>query len=360
MPKTRRTPAKSAPTPGRHSRKGAPQYDVATQPAPSSSGGDPVTLGATSTEARIDRLESLLEGQGRMMLKLLENAQARAENKSPSATVTAPATTSAPAMQTSTALPACPIAVSAVEDISCEVLEKEAVAMFNSKQGSELAPFLLLGATLPGAVKSKIWSGQFVDLATLANPSEKPASVPLTISRGANPTISIMNPKMAQPRTIADWSKLFRVYAAVYLESFPQEGPAIMTYMSIIWELATSEPGYLWREYDLRFRSLRGICPSGLPWGRYNDEVFTQVKRQKSSLLAVTAASQSPHSSRAMNSARNRAFDYPIGCCRSFYLRGVCTRDQCRYEHRKGPGNTAVPTASAGPLNATPNTGKRK
>jgi hypothetical protein len=126
--------------------------------------------------------------------------------------------------------------------------------------------YLVLGATLDPKIKAKVWAGQYVELSSLSDQSDVKVSVSVNKD---DSLISLTPAKSPPPATIYSWLRLFAAYAAVYLERYPAQGPAMFSYTVRIFDLHRQYGGVAWRNYDEKFRRVKAVCPT-LPWHTVN------------------------------------------------------------------------------------------
>lgn len=274
-------------------------------------------------EERVSQLEELLASKVREINHLREESSGAAQTTQSSDSTVSKDLTTASQPHSSLQAQLQPPGSSQDRDLSLA-----AAASFSSSGTEALTPFLLLGSTLPQNLKSKIQSGQFVDLPLLAPSTSSPSPVALDFS-GTVPTLSVAPPTLVQPQTASEWLRLFTMYSSVFLQSQPHMhlGPDMMTYITIIMDMEASEPPFVWRAYDTKFRMLRALCPSVLPWGRCNFEILAKVKQELPSLV--------PSSNFQNRNSQNHIWSTSDGSptCRAFFARGFCDRKVCRYKH---------------------------
>ena len=193
------------------------------------------------------------------------------------------------------------------------------------------APLLTLGAFVEDKTKALIWEKRYVILGSLS--METPTSPALAVSWGTDKTaFSLTPPKAALPETFDEWQDLFHTYAAIYTEVHTAEAPALFTYSIRIKELSNRYPGYAWRTYDMNFRKLKARQPS-LPWQRISMEVLVP-------LLEILKNKPSENS-QGNNNRDKQPFcalggTPPKDTCTKYYYRGVCDKDQCKFNHLCG------------------------
>ena len=337
------TTSHDAPRPRRRTSRKEAACTSPPQPPSSTTSHEDLPNPPAAWEARMSRLESLLEGQAREIIRL------RTEPPTASATFSAvPPAVPDPTCVDQTLGPQGPASLPGLANVSSvqsqplpasagtnllsalpvsDQAAREAVIndvmdhfATTSKGNDQLAPYLLPGATLPHAVKSKIWAGQYVDLSSLKPQGSKstPKTVAVHGEAGTTPTFTFAdNEKPVLPKTTSDWLQLFGIYMTVYLQAHPSEGPQISAYLLSVLELSNRSSG-IWAQYDVRFRSLRALCPSQLPWGRINWELVHTLEQQDKSTVSLSLSSQPAQHPRA---------------CYSFLYKGVCNRHQCPYSH---------------------------
>ena len=101
--------------------------------------------------------------------------------------------------------------------------------------GEPISRFFALGATLDMRIKVRIWSGQYVDLASLAIAIGR-HSLTVNMDNG-QPTLSLATPHAEPIEHIWAWLRLFFTYASIYSERRPQEAPGLFTYAVRILDL---------------------------------------------------------------------------------------------------------------------------
>lgn len=125
-----------------------------------------------------------------------------------------------------------------------------------------------------------------------------------------------------------EWLRLFLVYASVYLQAFPSESAEVITYIANFLDLA-NEGGFLWREYDIKFRTVRAFGPSSLPLGRFNWELLSELRHQQ----FLTPESMQPACHPCPAVSRSTTSLYPRGACWAYLSTGSCSRTKCQYTH---------------------------
>ena len=224
-----------------------------------------------------------------------------------------------------------------------------------------VSSYLLLGASLDAKLKSKIWSGRYVNLSRLSTKHDPSFSVAVT-TEGRSPTLALKPSKSTAPTNIYEWQRLFATYASVYLERNQSEASAMMTYIVRIFDLQRNYGGYVWRTYDERFRQLRASVPS-LPWHIVNWDICLEAIHASNPLLKPTfsQSSQQRHKQQQHQHQQQpfRGGSVPRGYCFK-YNKSACHERECRFHHKCGKCDRKHPIVKCPKKYARgDNTGKR-
>ena len=144
---------------------------------------------------------------------------------------------------------------------------------------------LPLDAEIPESLRSKIWSGDFVDLSLLLKPTQvQHQDYTLSVNSGAiQPTICVSPAKpKTEPLSFERWVQAFQLYMSVYLLAPANALLAVkmLKYMEVIRRLA--EQGGNWLSYGEVFRSLR--CSRGWAWDYINWELWLRAAQEKATV----------------------------------------------------------------------------
>ena len=171
---------------------------------------------------------------------------------------------------------------------------------------------LPLDAQIPESLRSKIWSGDFVDLSLLLKPTQvQHQDYTLSVNSGATqPTfcVSPAKPK-AEPLSFERWVQAFQLYMSVYLLAPANALLAVkmLKYMEVIRRLA--EQGGNWLSYDEVFRSLR--CSRGWAWDYINWELWLRAAQEKAT-VTVRQTSGSPFQVKGKAKSPSQGNCYPF------------------------------------------------
>ena len=132
-----------------------------------------------------------------------------------------------------------------------------------------------LSNLVPEKVKNQIWADEFIDFSLLlksniSNTDDDQYTIKFETKKGGKPSVVLApNAKSVTLHSIDQWTSAFQIYVAIYTERAPKDTPALMTYGSVIRELATL--GANWQFYDANFRKLRQS--QGIP----RDEIHSEL-----------------------------------------------------------------------------------
>ncbi len=216
----------------------------------------------------------------------------------------------------------------------------------NSSSDSAIyQPYLIRGATLDKKLKTKIWSGEFVDLAQLVTKVDHASSVNMSYTESLGTQINLAPVKTRPPSNFGEWFRQFNIYVCIYIQKFPEEGPSLITYMDKIFTLSQEKPlSYTWRAYDESFRRIRAVVPNesrfdDMPWHITVEALLREAR--DASISAKTTQNQNfrgqngqkesiPTTFQTQNQGQQQqklCFDY------NNRAKG-CSRVQCRFAHR--------------------------
>ena len=205
-----------------------------------------------------------------------------------------------------------------------------------NKEGEQvMSSYLVLGSLVDKKIKMKIWMGEYIDLSQLKGKEDHSLSV--SIQNDGTPSIALKPNKSAPPANIFQWLELFSTYASIYLERFPSEAPAMLTYINRILDLSRKYPGLLWRIYDEKFRQARifgGFQWHEMRWELIMESTFPigkssrpQPFRDNNRRFQVDA--------KQTNSTDESNYRSPQGYCFTYDKTGKCQnyKQPCKFIH---------------------------
>ena len=203
---------------------------------------------------------------------------------------------------------------------------------------SGLAAFMTLGMALEPRVKAKIWSLQYVELASLGSPIDR--SLAVTFDHADIPRIALTASKPKPISNIFQWLRLFGTYAAIYLERYPAQAPSLITYMMQILDLQKKYAGVVWSQYDSRCRQLKAQVdmsrPNSLPWHVVNYQLVLDVLHADNPLVRRPGTQPSQQHRRGEVAHKPFLAGAPTGatgCCYAYNQPAGCQRQRCKFRH---------------------------
>ena len=238
------------------------------------------------------------------------------------------------AMQTSTPLSTAIPRSSAEGPESAEVISNVIQGLFSGETGelpSDIPkPYTSvshpLGASLPCAVKNKIWADEYINLASLLDINRQD-DISVTLKKSAGqPIISLSNSSKKEIVNIDQWTRAFLIFSAVYAEKKPIEAGSLFKYIALIRDMAFQRKH--WQFYDLQFRRLRTSNQSS--WGDIDWELYFRGGAPQSSQGPRLIT---PRSSNFQQRRDVRKGFVPHGHCFEFHYDDKCSRKNCTFNH---------------------------
>jgi hypothetical protein len=201
-----------------------------------------------------------------------------------------------------------------------------------------MSDYLILGALIAPKIKAKIWKGEYVDLTTLGEGKDQAVSVAVNKN---DSLIRLTQSNPNPPGNIHEWLRLFATYAAVYVQAFPEQAAAIMSYMIRILDMQRSYGGLIWRSYDEKFRKVKGKCQK-LPWHVVNWQIALPCINMVpgTSGNKGQALNKRPFRDQPGTSAQGQASGQtgkksriPRGYCFKYDKSGSCPTKDCKFNH---------------------------
>ncbi|MCP4261718.1 MAG: hypothetical protein GY774_30080 [Planctomycetes bacterium] len=205
--------------------------------------------------------------------------------------------------------------------------------------GDLLNGLLLDGSILDIKIKTKIWSGGYVELGSLIPRNENVSRINMRYVPGPNNQIAFTPAQSKQPASFQEWLSCFCIFATVYTEKYKLAAPQMFSYISRVQELSREEPlSYVWRQYDELFRKIKGLCPQ-LPWHVLQPQILSKARCMTDRIVMSTKRKFDPparvqnKSKRSSSSYDNRQGNSMLGTCNIFNEGRTCPFKNCRYTH---------------------------
>ncbi len=145
--------------------------------------------------------------------------------------------------------------------------------------------YLVGGSNLSRKLKTQIWKGEYIDLGLLLPKQEQSNALNVKYSDGYCPQLSLLPNKVRQPASFREWSYLFHIYMAVYLQRFPLSGVQMATYVNTIDSQQRRDKfKYVWRCYDVR--KFKAENPE-TPWHLVNNDVLRDAEDMNERLASA-------------------------------------------------------------------------
>ena len=161
---------------------------------------------------------------------------------------------------------------------------------------------LPLHATVSQKIKEKIWSNEFVDLATVFDQDISFLSDISLNYNSSDPSV-ITNPRR-RFISIEQWTDVFAKYASVVRVKYPESAEALAKYSDAVCSIAKSNG--IWHYYDTQLQKLRQA--TDMPWDLIQHELYFRPLDQKPSFLKrqdfPNFSPPLPPESSALNSTR--------------------------------------------------------
>ena len=180
-----------------------------------------------------------------------------------------------------------------------------------------------IGHNVPQALKIKIWQHKYIELADLIhNNRTTDYTLALTTEEGL-PQFRLASKKKKQ-LSQQEWTQAMFIFIAVYIERYPEETTALLSYAQNVRDLMDNGANWAW--YDIQFRTDREF--SRCKW----DEM-----RQDLELRSFRKTTDKPFRSSYANQTRNSTSKDdrpPQGYCYAFHARNQrCTNQHCTFKH---------------------------
>ncbi len=201
---------------------------------------------------------------------------------------------------------------------------QDLVASLASAPPSFSSPTLSRHSRVSEKLKTQIWAGEYVSIASLLHDSS-PQSYSVSIRPSEDsetPTFSVAPKERNSPLSFNQWVQGFEVLMSVYLLA-PRHRPevhAMLMYIQTVRNL--SQRGADWRSYDEAFRSLR--MANNWAW----DEVCWPLWMDAAEGRRVASNNASPFQGKGKSSS-----GVPKFICYNFNRGKECFEATCRYRH---------------------------
>ena len=177
-------------------------------------------------------------------------------------------------------------------------------------------------------IRQKIWSDQFIDLATLLDPQVH-SEIGITITGDPGEPLKFTPTK--SNRTIGNlgqWCSAFEIFIIIYCQKKPHELSPLMSYMNSIKTLSHKGGDYF--TYDREFRYMRQTIT--IPWDSVHSGLWLEC-RDKNPKSNNKSKSSSNQDNFRPKSQQNKGKQHPFGYCFRYHSFGKCGRNACKFKH---------------------------
>ena len=185
---------------------------------------------------------------------------------------------------------------------------------------------------IPDAIRTRIWEGRYVDLATLIYKQD--TAVRFNVFSSEESPELILNQRPSKTiKVIADWDRAFAKFHAIYIRRHPTMSEALIAHQQQVKKIA--QAGGDWLTYDETFR--RGVADGSISWGQMNPGL---------TMDAVLFANRRPFLSQQGQAGFKQKWDgksskansaIPNGYCFAYHRHNTCEKTGCSWNH-KCPG----------------------
>ena len=187
---------------------------------------------------------------------------------------------------------------------------------FGTAPGDDISP----------SIRDKISKDMLINFADIFVKESDNGQGSVTINANSS-SFTITKPKSQKPLTFLNWSKCFRSFMIVYLETHTYMHTLtllrdMLTYHDTVQELYSK--GGQWWDYDMHFRKLMSASP--FRWSTLRIDLIWHYSGQSSLGMA-------DHKTKNYNSAKDPQSSTPYGFCRAYHSAKGCNLQNCKYKH---------------------------
>ena len=177
-------------------------------------------------------------------------------------------------------------------------------------------------------VRQKIWSDQYIDLASLLDPQVH-SEIGLTITSDPGEPLKFTPAKSNKViGNLGQWCSAFEIFIIIYCQKKPAELSPLMTYMNSIKTLSHRGGDYLW--YDREFRYLRQTMK--LSWDTVHSGLWLECREMGKVTKYKNKSNNGSDNFRGKSQQANSK-QHPFGYCFRYHNFGKCGRSACKFKH---------------------------
>lgn len=191
---------------------------------------------------------------------------------------------------------------------------------------------LPLGYHVKDSIRNEIFSGRYIDLATLIpNFGLEDESV---LFESAVTTLKMTaKGKHKQILGIIQWCNAFDIFTAIYIEKFPSTISGLLKYGYNIRNLSQRHGFSVAKLYDESFRKAK--LRFNLNWSVINDELWREALASKTGIANNTPVQSKQNKQPFLKGSQPSPNKYPNGFCWVFCKSGKCPdENNCKHKHQ--------------------------
>ena len=210
-------------------------------------------------------------------------------------------------------------------------------SFMNSTNSGELfynPPGKPLDLKVSEKTKQKIWSEQYIDIATLLDPQIN-TQVGLTILSDPGEPIKFGPSKSTKTiNSLGQWCSAFEIFITIYCQKNPGAISPLLTYMNTIKSLSHKNGDYI--GYDRDFRYMKQTM--NLAWDSIHTGLWLECRDNGKYNKTVENRNRSKSNNDSFrpkngNAKNGQSKIHPFGYCFRFHNYGKCGRASCKFKH---------------------------
>ena len=181
-----------------------------------------------------------------------------------------------------------------------------------------------LGHSIPHSIKLKIWQHKYIELHDLITTIRSTDYTLALTTEDGEPQFRLA-PKKKKALTENQWCQAMDTFIAIYVQRYPHEIGAILSYAQTVKDLMANKANWIW--YDQQFRTDRefSLCK----WDEVRQDLELRAFRHQSS-----AYDNNNKPFRSSTSSRRSEDKVPPGYCYAYHTAGQrCNAPKCTYKH---------------------------
>ena len=192
---------------------------------------------------------------------------------------------------------------------------------------------LPLGSLLPIKVKELIWNKKFVEMALILKPESTSMIVNFARDMDGNDSMNL-TPRVHKQLPEAEWIKAFNIFVSVYVEKFPLELNALLTYAQKV--QAIMAKGGDWHNFDRTYRKELAVTQKSYFTLRPDLEIVAYTNVIAPPKPVKASKRFHPYHDNSNAAAASSSNHIPNGKCFRFHTFGKFCKnsaDDCGYDH---------------------------